>query len=124
MVATSSPQASPEQVFKALSTASFVLLPSKDAVSKGKRGASHHLYHSPVVKTTCLRKARRVLGLPLPGRFKPTFPNCHGNTPTTRPQVTLGGESIPAFLGQAVGLLRKDEEIPTTLCEEKGMLGF
>lgn len=124
MAGISRPQASPEQVFKGLSKANFILLPSKNAVTKGKGGASHHLCCSPVVKTTCPRKARRVLGLPLPGRFKPTFPNCHGSTPTTRLQVTLGGESISAFLGQAVGLLREDEEIPTTLCEEKGLLGF
>jgi len=38
--------------------------------------------------------------------------------------VTLGGESISAFLGQAVGLRREDEEIPTSLCEERGMPGF
>lgn len=124
MAGISRPQASPEQVFKGLSKVISVLLPSKNAVTKGKGGASHHLCCSAVVKTTCPRKARQVFGLPLPGRFKPTFPNCHGSTPTTRLQVTLGGESISTFLGQAVGLRRKDDEIPTTLCEEKGMLGL
>lgn len=124
MVGISRSQSSPEQVFKGQSKISFALLPSKNTVTKGKGGASHHLCCSSVVKTTCPRKARQVLGLPLPGRFKPTFPNCHGSTPTTRLQVTLGGESISAFLGQAVGLCRKDEEIPTTLCEEKEMLDF
>lgn len=123
MAGTSRPQASPEQVFKGPSKASSILLPLKNAVTKGKGGASRHLCCSPVVKTTCPRKARRVLSLPLPGRFKPMFPNCHGSTPTTRLQVTLGGESISAFFGQAVGPHRKDEEIPTTLCEEKRMLG-
>lgn len=124
MAGTSRSQASHEQVFKGLRKVSFALLPSKNTVTKGKGGASHHLCCSSVVKTTCPRKARQVLGLPLPGRFKPTFPNCHGSTPTTRLQVTLGGESISAFLGQTVGLCRKDEEIPTTLCEEKEMLDF
>lgn len=124
MVGTSRSQASPEQVFKGLTKVSFALLPSKNTITKGKGGACHHLCCSSVVKTTCPRKARQVLGLPLPGRFKPTFPNCHGSTPTTRLQVTLGGESVSAFLGQAVGLCRKDEEIPITLCEEKEMLGF
>lgn len=124
MAGTSRSQASPEQVFKGQSKISFAFLPSKNTVTKGEGGASHRLCCSSVVKTTCPRKVRQVLGLPLPGRFKPTFPNCHGSTPTTRLQVTLGGESISAFLGQTVGLCRKDEEIPTTLCEEKEMLGF
>lgn len=124
MPGTGRPQDSPKQVFKGLSKVSFALLPSKNTVTKGKGGASHHFCCNSVVKTTCPRKAREVLGLPLPGRFKPTFPNCHGSTPATRLQVTLGGESISAFLGQAVRLCRKDEEIPTTLCEEKETLGF